>query len=379
MRLSTRCIFFSIILIFITYYFITMHDYKIVDYYDDYKDAKIKNQYSLLIEVDNTQYRRSGEREFARRLALVAHNFGFDVSIVDDVNKIDLTNKKIDFVVSVIPEDNRFVKPAVSRDYKHYVIMNMPMKEFFDCDKWYYPYYPLRDEFKYLSNYDGFLYSFQEGELLQKTIENKEKKFYGFRFFPYANKNNIEFDINKFQKPKLYYAGYNWDKWRGSDKYQDFYKLLGQKEYAHFYGPKTSYKQPNLGWVSDISKDGKSFFETTKEYPVALILHSDKHFENFIPTMRSFESIAAGNLVITDKHKFIQDNFQDSVFYIDITQDPSIMASEIEKHMNLIKNNPQKAMDMAKRAYKIFIENYTLEDNFLKIIKMHEIMTQKEM
>ncbi|MDR0679197.1 MAG: hypothetical protein LBF24_03050 [Puniceicoccales bacterium] len=60
-------------------------------------------------------------------------------------------------------------------------------------------------------------------------------------------------------------------------------------------------------------------------------------------------------------------NFGDSVIYIDHDISPLEMFKQIDGHMRRILENPQEATELARRAHRIFAENFSMEKEVDKI------------
>jgi phosphoglycerol transferase len=116
-----------------------------------------------------------------------------------------------------------------------------------------------------------------------------------------------------------------------------------------------------------------------KKAGVALVLHSGSHLRSHTITSRIFEAAAASCVIICDEHKFVKDNFGDSVLYIDVTKSPEEIFKQIDTHMQWILANPEKAIELARRSHKIFVDNFTLEKEVDKIKKFYDrIVAEKK-
>ena len=126
----------------------------------------------------------------------------------------------------------------------------------------------------------------------------------------------------------------------------------------HIYG---GYIEPGIKNIQAIRKNG-----------IYLLTQSDLHFQGGEPNMRGFEAAAANAIVISDKHPFIVENFGDSFLYFDYDADSEIMYAQVKAHIDWIKNNPEQAKAMAKKAHQIYLEKFTIENDLIRIAKMHE-------
>lgn len=96
------------------------------------------------------------------------------------------------------------------------------------------------------------------------------------------------------------------------------------------------------------------------QHGISLVLHNGGHLQNKAPSGRIFEAAAAAAVIISDEHAFVKREFKNSVLYIDHRKFD--LFSQIEKHMQWIKANPEKARAMAEKAHQIFLQKFTLED-----------------
>jgi len=94
--------------------------------------------------------------------------------------------------------------------------------------------------------------------------------------------------------------------------------------------------------------------------------------------MRGFEASSAGAIVISDRHPFIVEHFGDSFLYFDHDADAQTMYEQVKKHMDWIKDNPEKAKAMAEKANKIYREKFILKKDLIRIAKMHESILAQE-
>jgi phosphoglycerol transferase len=59
---------------------------------------------------------------------------------------------------------------------------------------------------------------------------------------------------------------------------------------------------------------------------------------------------------------FCEETFGDSVLWVDVDQPAKEVAVQIATHVEWVRNNPEQAHDMAKRANAIFVERFNLQD-----------------
>lgn len=170
----------------------------------------------------------------------------------------------------------------------------------------------------------------------------------------------------------LFYCGDNWDKLRNSDKYHNIMTSLEAKGYLQVYGMPNKWEFLKSAYKGYVSANGFSLLEKMQRAGVTLILHSDYHLKDAIPTSRIFEAAAASTVIISDRNKFIEQEFGDCVLYIDITQSAEQVTDEINNHMQWIKNNSDKARELAHCAHQIFQNRFTFEQQLLNVATMQE-------
>lgn len=168
-------------------------------------------------------------------------------------------------------------------------------------------------------------------------------------------------NVNTLKAAKIFYCGSNWDAKRGSDNYKKIFKILEQTGFLEVYGTQEKWPFLDSALKGPLPYDSISVLEAIQKAGAALTLHSDQHINSKIPTMRIFETIAAGSMPISDKHPFIQEVFGDTVLYIDTSLQPQEVVEQILTHLNWIHTHPEEAAEKIKKAQKIFLERYTSE------------------
>ena len=174
------------------------------------------------------------------------------------------------------------------------------------------------------------------------------------------------------KREKLFYPGSNWDSTRKSDHYKKIFTLLDDKEYLQVYGPadrwnflKNSYKG------ADYSLDG--FLKKMQNAGVTLVLQNIKHLKANNPAaLRVFEAASAGNVIISDRMKFYEEEFGDCIFYIDPSEEPQKVVNKIDNIMQWVEKNPELADQKAKCVYDIYIKKYSMETQLLRIIEEYK-------
>lgn len=94
---------------------------------------------------------------------------------------------------------------------------------------------------------------------------------------------------------------------------------------------------------------------------IYLMVHNTEHSNDNMPTSRISEAAANSALAISDMHPFIIEHFGNSVLYFDMNQNEETIYRTLKKHIEFAKNNPEKALEMKKKAHKIFAEKFSME------------------
>ncbi len=343
----------------------------------EYAKMPIKEKYSMLIE----HYDYYGEKEFAKRIEVAAKSLGWNIKSVNQATKHPELVKELNPDFSITLHKDGILKKDIPAQYKRYV--NFTISNGSEYKKrWYQRSFSfIKKRHHNIINYDGFLFCYTDGTWVTEDYLKSHGKdnFNWIEFAPYVQDYTADFSIKNYSNPKMYYCGYNWDKLRKSKRYLDFYRFLVDDNKIDLYGRKKAWEQFPSAWKGELPFDGNSFLAKIAEYEVALVLHSLEHLSSGAPTSRIFEAAAVGNVIISDKHKFVMDNFGDAVLYIDETANSEEIYRQICKHLDWIKNNPGLALEKATRSHQIFKEKFTIEKNLPRIAQMHEYILQQEL
>lgn len=181
-----------------------------------------------------------------------------------------------------------------------------------------------------------------------------------------AMKNNLD-------NPTLFYCGINWEKMIGATpRHEGLFQLLDKLDNVKLFGPASTW-QGYKTYRGTIPFDGFSLIQEINKCGVVLALSSDFHYRAGAATNRVYEGCAAGAVVISDTNRFIKKHFGDSVLYIDFDKEhPERMFEQIKKHLDWIKNNKDKALKLAQKSQKIFLEKFTFEKQLLDVIANHK-------
>ncbi len=173
-------------------------------------------------------------------------------------------------------------------------------------------------------------------------------------------------------KAVIFYCGMNWERFINKEaRYQGFFSLLDESGIIELYGPVHSW-DGYKSYKGTIPFDGTSILNKIHKCGVVLCLSSEYHYRASAVTNRIYEGCAAGAVIISDLNDFIKEKFGDSILYIDhAPKDPNKMYEQILHHFEWIQNNPDLALEKAKKAQKIFINNFTFEKQLIDIISNH--------
>ena len=170
-----------------------------------------------------------------------------------------------------------------------------------------------------------------------------------------------QFKAINFSTSSLFFCGGSWD-----NRCSEALDVLDKTDFFHWYGSaRLSEKKCYRGFCDSV-------IDTIAQHGIALVLHSKLHIENEEPSLRIFEAAASSAVIISDKNKFVVDNFGDSVFYIDQNDPKEKIAEDIIKYYQWVKEHPEQALQMARRSHQLFLDSFTLEDQLLRLIHVHQ-------
>jgi glycosyltransferase involved in cell wall biosynthesis len=221
--------------------------------------------------------------------------------------------------------------------------------------------------------FEGYLCTPQDEYPLKNFLNLSNKNIPQMLWVPTTLKTKYE----PLQIRKLFYCGVQWDYLRKSKPYEDCIKSLDRTGLMEVYGPKDGFmKDWNLvSYKGEIPYDAVSLNEVIKKCGAALLLHSQEHLQHDVISGRIFEAAAAGAVIISDRHKFIEKEFGDTVLYIDIDKNNKLSAEEmfkqINNHLSWILDNPDQALEMAQKAHAIFDAKFTLEAQLKRLGDFH--------
>lgn len=171
----------------------------------------------------------------------------------------------------------------------------------------------------------------------------------------------------KRKEYRLFYVGINLEKIQGGKtRHIPLLKYLDKKNMIDIYGPSSLFGCDNLwgdfrNYKGEIPFDGKTILKKINDAGICLALHSPAHNNNESVSNRIFEAAASGAVVITDKNKYIEKYFGDSVYYVDYDKTEEEQSEDIKKYIEEIQQNPDMAYEKASIAQQIFRENLTFD------------------
>lgn len=211
-------------------------------------------------------------------------------------------------------------------------------------------------EFPTVKNYSNFLdinlLNTQE-EMMGELLDKKVRSAYGLVGVPAS-------EYKSSNRQNLVLFGTIWGR-----KTEGFYAALNKlaaQDYMYFIkNPLLLLSINSQQKFTENARGLKGLQEVLNKYGMGLCVHSHYHNEAGIPSSRIFEIISSGAIAISDKNPFVMKYFGDNVLYFD----PSLSADEIfgtiDGHVRWVKENPEKAEEMARRAHKVLQDNFTTE------------------
>jgi hypothetical protein len=175
---------------------------------------------------------------------------------------------------------------------------------------------------------------------------------------------------------KLFYIGINWERINGDrGRYHDLLTLLDEEGLIQIFGPEVFLGiKPWEGYKSysgEIPFDGKSVIEKINAAGICLALSSAAHQRSGIMSNRLFEGLAAGAVIIANRHPFIEKYFSDCVYYIDDTVGSTELASSVRALVMHIRSHVAEARERAVRGQQRFLKRFTLEKCLHDIVHGH--------
>lgn len=164
---------------------------------------------------------------------------------------------------------------------------------------------------------------------------------------------------------RLFYVGINWERINSKNgRHAALLRLLDQGNQIRIYGPRlfqgVAVWEGYTNYAGPLPFDGSSIIHKIHQAGVCLCLSSDAHKESSLMSSRLFEGLAAGAVIIADENPFARRFFGDTLLYIDTRVETEELYEKICQHLDWIKENSEKATELAKAAQEIFLERFVL-------------------
>lgn len=289
------------------------------------------------------------ESELARRICLAATNIGWEAREVSSSAQVKFFAP--DFVLMLYRNTPKLA------GFPTYGCM-------WDPPSVYEQYF---SQIKNVLSYDGYLSSSEKKTLwIRDVLYGTHKKTFIAPF--YTSSNETPYCPPNVESPRLVYTGSNWD----GPRFKELFEKLDSQEYLEIYGRAEGWKHIQNSYKGALPFDGETVLKTLSKAGVGLCLHRKEHLEADIPSMRIFEIVASGAVAICEEHPFIRKAFGDSVLYVAPHLSVTEQVQQISNYMEWIRNNPQDALELSRKAHSIFTEKYSLEKLLLGIAPYHE-------
>lgn len=293
-----------------------------------------------------------GERELAWRMKIAGERLGWEVIVDEDEGQSIQNRSDLDFVVCLLPDN-----PYFNSHCPNYLTLFHP-HDFLNKERALNPMY---------EKYHGYLLTIHERESLAKPFLQKGRSFYFMPFYPTVHR--VEY--KRVDLHNLVTSIAAWGNRLTGPKFKQLYKLLSETGRCKFYGINANEDVIEQGYIGRVPFDGTTVIEILQQHGIVLVLHSEIHNRNKIPSSRIFEAAAASTVIICDQNEFVKEHFKDSAFYIDTRLSAEKVFEQIQGHLNTILMDPEKALVMAKKAHDIFIENFEMADQLHRLERLH--------
>lgn len=307
---------------------------------------------------------KAAEDEVIERLKIAARALDLECLVVDsrarliDPPHLQLTREDVDFVLSL-----HFETPK-QFDIFSFVTLWNPLEFYYE---WGY-----RKFTRHLLTHDDFLSCGSisgDDHILRSLSQCGKREGALFRFYPTLSEPILEPTLGE---QRLFYVGINWEKLsQRPGRHDGLLGLLDEGNDLRIYGPE-AHKGVKVwsgfkSYVGPIPFDGVSVVHRIHEAGVSLVLSSKAHCESEMMSSRIFESAAAGAVIISNENPFARRHFGDALLYIDTTLPARETCRQVQSHLEWIKSEPEKALELARRSQEIFREHFRL-DNCLERI-----------
>lgn len=302
------------------------------------------------IEWDKSPH---AERELGMRMRDVCISLGVDALYSSNKDQIER------FAPDIVFPLHHYI-PKLFDAYTIGCMWNPP--DFFD-----YSYNTEVFGFENMKSYDAFAIASPVIENYLNTMCFRSPvKRDKYVIYPSTGRRSYE-PVETFRK--IAYVGSNWQGNRHRDLFMNCNKI-------NVYGPRKSWEYLKDGvskYCGELPFGNGAVDQTYRKNGIGLCFHSEQHLKDSVPNMRIFEMAAAGALVFADKLEFIEQNFGDSVIYIDTSKSDQEIIEQIDDNYYWVLSHEEKAREMAHRANEIFNEKFCLEKLFEDIFEKYSI------
>lgn len=270
-------------------------------------------------------------------------------------NSCDVEEAKPDFVLAL-----GSTQPKLN-DIATYGVIHEPRDRFLTS----------REYFNNILSYDGYLtISDTLHEFLGNVIYGAGRNCKIGFYYDTCQIQDAPADIESLiegRALKLTYFGTNWDKRR-----QRFFRLLSARRNVQFFGPEHSWSHiAPSAYGGVLPFDGTSVQDCYRRNGIGLCLLSDKHLADDVISNRIFEIASVGAIAICCDTPWLRKWFGDSVYYVDQRLPDQLLVHEIERRIEEIYADPVAAAAKARKAKKIFDENFAAERLIGNAVEYH--------
>ena len=299
-----------------------------------------------------------GEREVGWRIKIAAESLGWEAFLDEERGEYLNDIEGLDWVICLLPQEryNNRTCPKYQTIFHPFGFLDETgqlVKKYEECD--------------------GYLLTVKKPYSFETAFRSINKELFFIPFYPTVQKIEYKKSVLKNLMTMIPV----WSERVTDTKYKTLYNLLSQSGFTRFYGIFKNKDMISKGFMGKIPFDGISVVKVLQRHGIVLIIHSDIHNQENIPSSRIFEATAASAVVISDQNAFVKKHFGDSVFYIDTSLSAEEIYQQIEGYMNQIRLNPEKALEMAANAHQIYEDNFLMTDQLIRLNAMNQEVIKK--
>jgi len=295
------------------------------------------------------------ETEFSRRIVKAAFGLGWEAT--EAGSSVEIDHFQPDFVIAL-----HFRTPKLTR-FPTYGSMVTPPSFFAGGDRFIHN----------ILSYDAYLCSSEDiRRWLKDSLYATHKTYFIAPW--YTTCQLVRYCPPRLETPRLVYAGTNWD----GPRFGGLFARLDAEPYLDVYGPPTAWSHIQHSYRGTLPFDGVSILDALNKAGMGLCLHREEHCATGTPSSRIFEIAASGAVAICQEHPFIRNVFQDSVLYLEGTDDTRRLTDQISEYVHWISRNPEDALQLSRRAYDIFAQDYTLEKLLAGLAPRHQQLGERK-